>query len=107
MGITFQVPTPPATGSGPSASLPSRRAVQVAVQVQDVTPGSLAANAGVLKDDIITSIDGRPISELVSGDRAALPGLIKLQVDLATRTDAVSLEIQRKGEPKTLIMQLK
>jgi putative serine protease PepD len=102
LGITFQVPVP-ATGSSAPGSMPGRRAVQV----QEVTPGSLAANAGVMKDDIILSIDGRPISELVSGDRAALPGLIKLQVDLATRTDEVPLIITRKGVEQTLKMQLK
>jgi S1-C subfamily serine protease len=76
------------------------------VQVSAVTAGSLAAQAQLKVGDILLSIDGRPMFELVTADGNALPGLIQLQVDLVTRTGNVPLVIVRDGKQLTLQMPL-
>jgi len=78
-----------------------------AVQVSDVTKNSLAADAKLVKGDLLLSIDGRPISEMVGTDGRALSGLIQMQVDLATRTGAVPVVIVREGKEMALEMVLK
>jgi S1-C subfamily serine protease len=78
-----------------------------AVRVKAVTPNSLAARAQLKPGDVLLSIDGRRMSEFVTSNGQALPGLIQLQVDLVTRTDAVPLVIVRDGKEQTLQMSLK
>ena len=97
LGVDFTpltLPTPPALGN------------HRAVQVKAVTANSLAASAKLRSGDILVSIDGRPMSELVTASGQALPGLMQLQVDLVTRTGTVPLEVIRDGNPQTLQMPL-
>ena len=74
------------------------------MKVSDVSKKSLAAQANLKEGDLLLSIDGRPMSELVRTDGSAQSGLIQLQVDLATRTGEVPLVVVREGKELTLKM---
>ena len=65
--------------------------------VTSVEPGSLAAKAGLQKDDVIVAIDNRLISTFISKDRQPLAEFIQFQVDLFTRTGNIPLDIIRTG----------
>ncbi len=82
---------------------PARRGVIIT----SVETASLASDAGLLKDDLLVSIDGKPVTELVTPDARPLAGLIQLQLDFATRTGNVPLVIIRDGKEQTLQMTLK
>jgi hypothetical protein len=97
LGVDFTPLAPP---------IPSVVGTRRAVQVKAVTKGSLAARAKLQQGDILVSIDGRPMSELVTGGGQPLPGLMQLQVDLVTRTGNVPLEVIRDGKLQTLQMPL-
>ena len=55
------------------------------VQVSRVADKSSAEAAGFKKGDILVSVDGHPMSELVMGDRETA-GMVQLKIDLAMRT---------------------
>jgi len=55
----------------------------------------------------LLEIDGHPVSELVGTDGHALPALVQVELDLATRTGTVPLKIERGGQAQTLQMPLK
>jgi hypothetical protein len=84
-----------------------RNANRRGVVVTSVDPKSLASDSGLRKDDIVVSIDGKPVTELVAPDARPLAGLIQLQLDLATRTGTVPLVIIRGEKEQTLQMTLK
>ena len=65
------------------------------VRVEEVSPGSPADKAGLKKDDIVVSIDRRPIMQLPL-----------IQSDLATRTGSVPMGIIRDGKEMTLELPL-
>jgi S1-C subfamily serine protease len=66
-----------------------------AVIVEDVTAGSLAEKAGLKKDDIVITIDHRPIIQLP-----------QIQADMATETAPVPIGILRDNKEVTLSMPL-
>lgn len=66
-----------------------------AAKVNAVQPGSLAEQAGLQKDDIVVSIDKRPLNQLP-----------QIQMDLATRSGSVPMGIVRDGKELTLEMKL-
>ena len=68
---------------------------QPAVVVDEVTPGSPAAHAGLIKGDFILRIDHKPINQL----RRAL-------ADIRDRGGDLELEIVRNNEPHTLKLSL-
>jgi len=123
LGVSFKAPEEPGEAPRPRApqavkdkyeadkaawdannkALAGRRAVQVS----EVTRDSLADKAKLEKGDLLLSIDGRAIAELVTTEGRAQSGLIQLQVDLATRTGEVPLAIVRDGKEMTLVMPLK
>jgi S1-C subfamily serine protease len=101
LGVDF-IPVPTPTPPETAKLIGTHRAVQV----RDVADKSLAFRANLKPGDILLSIDGRHMSELVTANGQALPGLIQLQVDLVTRTGSVPLGIIRDGKLQTLQMPL-
>ncbi len=103
LGITFG-PIDPAEPAAVSKALAGRPAVQVIT----VTAGSPAEKAGIKAGDVMLSIDGKPMSELVLPNRKQQsPELLSLRASLVTRTSAVPIGvIQADGSEKTLDMKL-
>jgi S1-C subfamily serine protease len=66
-----------------------------AVVVQEVTPGSPAEKAGLKKNDIVVTIDRRPIWQIA-----------QIQWDIATRTDSVPIGIIRDQKETSLDIPL-
>jgi S1-C subfamily serine protease len=66
-----------------------------AARVDAVAPGSPAEKAGLKKDDIVVSIDKKPLNQLP-----------QIQMDLATRSGSVPLGIVRDGKEQTLELHL-
>jgi serine protease DegS len=89
LGVTY-APVPPSLRK--SARLLANRP---AVVVQDVTAGSLAEKAGLQKNDIVITIDHRPIIQLP-----------QIQADMATETAPVPIGILRDNKEVTLSMPL-
>jgi putative serine protease PepD len=65
--------------------------------VVDVAPGGPAAGAGVETGDVITSVDGRPVSE---------PEDVSEAISGKEPGDRVEVELVRDGEPRTLTITL-
>ncbi len=65
--------------------------------IADVTEGGPSAKAGLLAGDVITEFDGKPIVEM-----RALPRAVG-ETDVGKK---VEIKISRKGEQKTLIVEL-
>jgi S1-C subfamily serine protease len=87
LGVKY-IPVPPAI----------RRANRVlanrtAIVVQEIAPNSPAEKAGLKKDDIVITIDHRPIWQMP-----------QIQWDIATQTDAVPIGIIRDDRELTLEM---
>ncbi len=66
-----------------------------AARVDAVAPNSPAARAGLQPNDIVVSIDGRPINQLP-----------QIQMDLATRSGSVPMGIFRNGKEMKLDLPL-
>jgi S1-C subfamily serine protease len=66
-----------------------------AARVESVQPGSLAEKAGLKKNDIVVSVDKRPLTQLP-----------QIQLDLATRSGTAPMGIVRDGKEMTLEMKL-
>jgi putative serine protease PepD len=64
-------------------------AVSAGVEVQEVTPAGPAQRAGLRAGDVVTSVDGRSVSE---------PGDITDALDGKDPGDSVSIEVQRGGD---------
>jgi len=102
LGVTYK-PLLPADATKIEAVLAGRRAVQV-TKIQEKT---LAANSGLKPDDLLLSIDGRPIGDFVAPDgKMPLPELIHLQADLATRKGTLPLGIIRGDKEQTIDVPL-
>ena len=102
LGITFS-PLNEKQAKALEHQLAGRRAINIT----GVESGSLAAKAGLKKDDVLVSIDNRPISDLVSPDARQLPEMLQLRADLATRDGQIALGIIRGDQEQTLQMPLK
>ncbi|MGN6370675.1 MAG: S1C family serine protease [Phycisphaerae bacterium] len=89
LGVKYG-PVPPALRK--SAHLLANRP---AIVVEDVTAGSLAEKAGLQKNDIVITIDHRPIIQLP-----------QIQADMATETAPVPIGILRDNKELTLSMPL-
>jgi hypothetical protein len=76
------------------------------VLVTSVDAGSPAAKAGLKENDVLLEIEGHAVSELLTPDALALPALIQMELDFATRTGSVPLKIQRGGKEQTLQLPL-
>ena len=94
LGLRFEVV--PSTATSPRM-----------VKVSDIMPRSLMAEAGVKKGDLLVSLDGRPMAELVSPDNRETLAMLQLKVDLVTRPGPVPLVVQREGKEQSLSMPLK
>lgn len=102
LGIAYK-PVPADLAARWTAELAGRRAVVVT----DIAQGTLAANSTLKSDDVLLSIDGRPVSDFIAPDgRMPLPELIHLQADLATRTGQMPLGILREGKEVTIAIPL-
>ena len=66
--------------------------------VSDVVPGSGAADAGLQPGDVVTAIDGEPVTS--STDVGAI-------IRNREAGEMITIEIERKGEPQTLTATLK
>ncbi len=89
LGVRYS-PVPPALRT--SARLLANRPAGV---VDDVTAGSLAEKAGLQKNDIVITIDHRPIIQLP-----------QIQADMATESAPVPIGILRDNKELTLSMPL-
>ncbi len=90
IGIRYQQITPQSAGE---SNLPSREGVIVT----DVTPGSPAANAGLVQNDIILAIDDNKIDE-----EHSLRGILfKYQIGAQ-----VTLQVMRDGKTMTVKVTL-
>jgi len=69
--------------------------LQPAVVVNDVTAGTPAARAGLVKGDFILKIDHKPINQLM-----------RILADMRTRPGEVDVDIIRNNQPQTLKMTL-
>jgi S1-C subfamily serine protease len=110
VGFSFVAPpsaTAPAAATQAWAEVSKVIAGRRAVRVNEISKDSVAASSGLKIGDLVVSIDGRPISELVTPDGRLLPAMVQLQVDLATRTGDVPLVIVRDAKEQTLQMALK
>jgi len=103
LGVQF---AKPGESQSSTTTNPGRRRV-MELRITDVKAKSLADAAGLKKGDVIESIDGQPVSELVNEQGLGFPRLRELQTDFATRTDDVPLEIVRDGKDVKLTMPLK
>ncbi len=70
---------------------------QAGALVEEVTPGTGAAEAGLQPGDLVISIDGAPVQS--GGDLAA-------QIQTHQPGDTVDLEVVRDGEPSTVSVTL-
>jgi S1-C subfamily serine protease len=63
------------------------------LRVVEVRPGTPAARAGLLKDDILLKVDGKPVTDIWQLRRDARAAMLKPEFEL---------EVLRAGERKTI-----
>ena len=108
VGIGFAVPVEPgARGAARAeprrddqAPLPRRhhrRPTPQGAEIGEVTPGGPAADAGLRTGDVITGVDGRPVSE---------PSDVSEAIDGLQPGDTVQVEVSRDGERRTISVEL-
>ena len=66
-------------------------------EIGEVTPGGPAADAGLRTGDVITGVDGRPVSE---------PSDVSEAIDGLQPGDTVQVEVSRDGERRTISVEL-
>ncbi|GAA1726895.1 trypsin-like peptidase domain-containing protein [Isoptericola hypogeus] len=72
--------------AGAQAPLPPRLAARLGtptgLQIADVTPGSPAAEAGLLRGDIVVELDGEPVVTVTAVQRAMVEGAIGRRIEV-------------------------
>ncbi len=72
--------------AGAQAPLPPRLAARLGtptgLQVADVTPGSPAADAGLLRGDIVVELDGEPVVTVTAVQKALVEGAIGRRIEV-------------------------
>jgi S1-C subfamily serine protease len=102
LGITFKAISPDL-----AKSLEGQLAGRRAVVVTEILPKTLTADSSLKPNDVLVSIDNRPVADFVAPDgRTPLPEFIHLQADLATRTGKLVLGVIREEKERKIDVPL-